>query len=376
MVCFTLLFIAILTVSKVTSFSCSNHRPSGSASGNDVPAPQQVATLQYCFIDNRTIMRSDTGEKLDIVYTADSLLVATPTDGHTSVMIAKLDDDIPCLLPTTTDPIGIIVMVTFIMLVVVVNGIVLITHLMFKELHTVFGKLLMLYNLLILCLAFSFVAMTVIILQTGGQLIACHGLVMSIPVVVAGSDMTATCMLHYLVYILYHSYKLQQISEDEFKNLFKWHLTFIFGAMFLVLFLMVSYDVGINRSVHILHGGYCVTKNDDFPIRVINISSHVNKSAQIMLFLVYLYYKYKLNRDVQDTAILRSQDRLLHKIAMVMGATIGIAYLLFSVFVIFGFTPALVATWMLFFIQQYVVMAILLCTKKMKNMCIEYCSKD
>ena len=84
--------------------------------------------------------------------------------------------------------------------------------------------------------------------------------------------------------------------------------------------------------------------SDDFPIRVISISSHVSKSAQIMLFLVYLYYKYKLNRDVQDAAILRSQDRLLHKIAMVMGATIGISYLLFSVFVIFGFSPALVAT--------------------------------
>ena len=64
MACSTLLFIAILTVSKVTSFSCSNHQPSGSTSGDDVPAPQQVATLQYCFIDNCTVMRSDSREKL------------------------------------------------------------------------------------------------------------------------------------------------------------------------------------------------------------------------------------------------------------------------------------------------------------------------
>ena len=80
MACFTLLFIAILTVRRVTSFSCSNHQPSGSASGNDVPAPQQVVTIQYCFIDNCTIVRTGTGEKFDVVYTTDSLplLMATP----------------------------------------------------------------------------------------------------------------------------------------------------------------------------------------------------------------------------------------------------------------------------------------------------------
>jgi len=138
-------------------------------------------------------------------------------------MIAKLNDDMLCVLPSATDPIEIIVMVTAIMLVVVMNCIILVTHLMFKELRTaVFGKLLMLYNLLILCLALSFVALVVILIsQTGGLLIVCHGLIISTTVLAAGSDMTATCMLHCLPYILYHSYKLQQISEHEFKNLFK-----------------------------------------------------------------------------------------------------------------------------------------------------------
>jgi len=82
--------------------------------------------------------------------------------------------------------------------------------------------------------------------QTGRQLITCHGLVISAPVLSAGSDVTATNMLHCLVYILYQSYKLQQISEDKFKNHFRWHLSFIFDTMFLNLFLMVSYDVEIN----------------------------------------------------------------------------------------------------------------------------------
>jgi len=375
--CFILLFVAFLTISKVTSFSCSNQQPLGSASGDDFPGSQEVTTLQYCFINNCTIMTTDTGEKLDIVYTTDSLLIATPTDGHTSLIVAKLNDELPCALSTIViDPVGVTVMVTSIILIIVTNGIALVTHLMFKELRSLFGKLLMIYNLLILCIAFSFIAVVVMLIsQIGRQLIACHGLVVFITVLAAGSDMTATCMLHCLVYILYHSYIVQQISEDEFKNLFRWHLAFIFGAMFLVLFIMVSYDVGINRGAHILHGGYC-TSDDVFPVNVVNISTHVSKSAQIVLFLVYLYYKYKINREARDAAVSDSQDNLLHKIAIVMGATIGMAYLLFSVYVIFGFFPALVAHWMLFFIQQYVVLAMLLCTRKMKMMCKEYFSKD
>ena len=66
---FCLLFI--LTVSKVASLLCSDQQLP--ASGDD--DLQQVSTLQYCLVDDCTIMIIDTGEKLDIVYTTDSLIV-------------------------------------------------------------------------------------------------------------------------------------------------------------------------------------------------------------------------------------------------------------------------------------------------------------
>jgi len=60
--CFTVFFIVILTVGNVTSFPCSDQQPSGLASGDDVLRTQQATTLQYCLINNCTIMRTDTGE--------------------------------------------------------------------------------------------------------------------------------------------------------------------------------------------------------------------------------------------------------------------------------------------------------------------------
>ena len=47
------------------------------ASGDD--HLQQVTTLQYCLLDNCTIMMIETGKELDIVYTTDSLIVTIPT---------------------------------------------------------------------------------------------------------------------------------------------------------------------------------------------------------------------------------------------------------------------------------------------------------
>ena len=71
MVWFTLFFIVTLTVvSKVTSLHCSDQQlPS---SGDD--DLQQVTTLQFCLVDNCTIMMIDTGEELNIVYTTDTVM--------------------------------------------------------------------------------------------------------------------------------------------------------------------------------------------------------------------------------------------------------------------------------------------------------------
>ena len=99
MVWFTL-FIIVLITSKVslTSLYCSDQQLP--ASGDD--DLQKVTTLQYCLVDNCTIMMIDTGEELDIVYTTDSLIVTTLTGGNTSVIIARLYKELPCLSPTSS----------------------------------------------------------------------------------------------------------------------------------------------------------------------------------------------------------------------------------------------------------------------------------
>ena len=88
----SLLIIAIFTVaSRATPLYCSDVQSPASGGGH-ITDLSQVITLQYCVIDNCTIMRIDIGQQLDIVYTTENLLIVTPKDGCTCLVIAKFND--------------------------------------------------------------------------------------------------------------------------------------------------------------------------------------------------------------------------------------------------------------------------------------------
>ena len=71
---------------------------------------QELSTLQYCHMGNCTIIRIDTGQQLDIVYTTQSHLVVTPTDGQTSaILISKNDPELFCVIPNTAMDVNILI---------------------------------------------------------------------------------------------------------------------------------------------------------------------------------------------------------------------------------------------------------------------------
>ena len=102
-----LFFLLILTTTQATSL---HHCNSDVASG--MADLQQLTTLQHCLIDNCTIIRIDTGQQLDIVYTTQSHLVVTPTDAQTSMFISKNDPELFCSTSNTTNNFAIIIQVS------------------------------------------------------------------------------------------------------------------------------------------------------------------------------------------------------------------------------------------------------------------------
>ena len=84
-----LFYLVIITAGSIEAvlpdYSCSDVQPSpNDSSGMGDLQEEQVSVLSYCISDNCTIMRIDTGETLDIIYTTNSSIVVTPTNGQTS----------------------------------------------------------------------------------------------------------------------------------------------------------------------------------------------------------------------------------------------------------------------------------------------------
>ena len=121
--------------------------------------------------------------QLDIVYTTESLLIVTPKGGHTSMTIAKVENGFPCLTEyhnkndasqraETGKFVGVLILG---ILVISMSGYILFVHLLFKELHNLFGKLLIFYNLGVIIMATSVMTLMIMnyLITVNSQMI-CH----------------------------------------------------------------------------------------------------------------------------------------------------------------------------------------------------------
>ena len=104
----------------------------------------------------------------------------------------------------------------------------------------------------------------------------------------------------------------------------------------------------------------------------------INKFLQITMFLAYLVYLYKFNLNVCAAQVTLQYSQKLFRTATAMGGTVGLAFFFFIpvlfipehsyIFVTIGVTFLL--------IQQVVIFASLVCTKKVSVMCKGYFSRD
>ena len=333
MVCSTLLLITILTVtSGATPLYCSDVQLS--ASGDHHGDLSQVISLHYCIIDNCTIMRIDTGQQLDIVYTTESLLVVTPVDGHTSMEIAKIDDEMPCLEYHNT--VGssqiaeFLVAVTLTSVMFTVSGYIFIVHLLFKELHTIFGKLLMFYSFGVMSMAASVTALvTMHLLITVNSQMICHTTMIIFIMASVAHEVFAANILTHLAYTMYRCYKLKSgITTKRKQFLFRCYTSYAFVTLVLLFFLVITYDWSTaNGKYTLLPNGHCAFVDQYSYITLfLAIPTNINKLIQITMFIAYIVYFIKFNMMIRAAQTTMRYNRDLFKIAVAMGATLGLSY--------------------------------------------------
>ena len=378
MACFILLLITILSVAsgQATPLYCSNVQ--SPASGSHDTDLSQVTTLQYCIIDNCTIMRIDTGQQLDIVYTTESLLIVTPIDGHTSMVIVKIDDELSCFVEDYDMADGnwigrFIGSLSLGLFIIMASGYVLIVHLLFKELRTLFGILLIFYSSLVVSQSIAVIALLLThdLITVNSQMI-CLTIMMTYATANVGTEVFATDMMTHLAYIMYRCHKLKsEINTKQSYFLFKWYAIYAFGTLLLFACLTISYDLITGSGKYLLlPNGRCSFFPSSYRtlfIKMFFVS--INKAIQFMMFITYLVYFYKLIASFGKTKASPEYNLALFRIAIGMGATIGLSYFIWILPIDqkYSYITSISGA-VLLFIQQCVIMTSYLCTKKMSEL--------
>ena len=374
----TMLLITILTVAiGTTSLYCSDVQSPASGSLNTDLS--QVTTLQYCVIDNCTIMRIDSGQQLEIMYTTQSLLIVTPIGRQTLAAISKIDNEQSCLEHHNGSQAGLFVgKLTLSLLVMMMSGYILLVHFLFKELHSVFGKLLIFYNLSFVCTVCSVIALLFINSQT-----ICHAIMIAFMITHVSTEVFAANILTHLAYTMYRCYNLKsRISKKRSKYLLKCYMLYASITLVLVLFITIAYDLRTgNGKYTILPNGHCnfIDQYSYKMLFIIDIPNFVNKLVQITMFIIYLVYFNKFNAIIRDAKVSNMQyHKGLFKIAITMGATVGLSSFIWILSAFYpGYTEVIAASGsILLFIQQCVIATSFLYTRKIYDLCKMKFSRD
>ena len=208
------LLLAILTIAAF-QWSCAL-MPATSEDGSGVDDPNpKVITLRYCIIDNSTILRLDTGDQLDIVYTKDSTLVVTMKDSQTTIEVPRLYNEQVCsmdnLLVERNVPTLIYIYASvWNALMLSVTGYNIAIHLLYKKLRNPMGKLLTLYSIFLALNSVAFFMIVTFIYKfpvSNDFNHMCHIVKLAVVGTHIGYETTATCILAQSAYLLRQSYK-------------------------------------------------------------------------------------------------------------------------------------------------------------------------
>ena len=211
----------------------------------------------------------------------------------------------------------------------------------------------------------------------------CHTALVMFMMVATWIDISVTNILTQSAYLMYRCYHLKgEVSKKHSRFLFRCYMAYTIFTLVLLFFLVVVYDWRTGNAENtLLPNGHCnfIDQYNTYSTLYFGDAFVViNKFIQMTMLLAYLVYLYKFNKNANAAQVTLQYNKLFFRIAIAMGATIGLSYFMWMVVLfdsrfsdIFSICSAV-----LLVIQKGVIMASFMCTKKMSRLCKAYCSRD
>jgi len=160
--------------------------------------------------------------------------------------------------------------------------------------------------------------------------------------------------------------------------LFRCYNSYAIITVLLFVSLTIAYDfrTGSGKYTILSNGHYDIHKHSYKTIILTIISVSINKLVQIIMFVAYLVYFYKFKKMYNTQTSNLQYDRMFFKIAIAMGATIGLSTFVWMLARFVQYLDILIIIGcILDLIQQCVIMTSFLCTKKFPSFAKTVCQK-
>ena len=303
---------------------------------------------------------------MDIIYITDSVLVVTPTGNQTAMVIVRTNENFPCL-DDALKAFPFFVPTTIKLVLSIVSDRIIV---MYLDMRTSFGLLMVLYNgaIIFQCLSAIALLFTNLYLRTDSQL-TCYAIHFVFMQGLMVPEAFATIILAHISYIMYYSNKL--LAELPVMKMFKHYTIFVASILGLFSFFIIMYDMATGNSRNAIIRGYCIPLNKIYTTTdIARVCVALNKAIQVMLFATFLVSlcQHKKTGTTEVVAVNKLLNKLLIRVGIIMGAVIGISQFFWLLVIIFHlyYLNAIAANFLLV-IQQCVILAV--SYKKMVKLC-------
>ena len=338
--------VSLLVVVIVGSVAVSAHNecPMG---GNDVIEGNLTREdVEYCLIDNCTIMRIDTSQELGIVNVEDDVLVAVATNNQTFA-IMRLPDEEYCedVLATgyTVEYIVLLVLKFVILLFLAVPSVYIIAlHLLKRELqYSSIGKILIVYNaLLVVAVLFYILLLSFHTLFHASAPVCQVILYIRIYFLLCFEVSSALVFVH-IGHLMYHSHLRNfEIANKWMRRLLAFYALVTFTIMIPMVVYLILLDVfsGSGKEA-VLETGHCVLPPGTTYSTLTHLTGYAVpfKVGQLMIFVKILVYSKHIYRSAPneiEPVDIDNEPRFIHlfQLAVIMMLTI----LIFSILWVIG----------------------------------------
>ena len=328
---------------------------------------------QYCIVDDNTIRvnLTNTTTLLSIIDSSEDVIMAKAVGNDCVIFTAPLnssrcmDDNEDDQLSTTLYIIQMIIY-SITILITIAN---IILHLLVKDLRTTSGILVMIMCISVIIFTFMSIG-NITHTYVDTITVACGILINCLCGVLFVYQATKLSILYHFAYVMYQSYKLNGEEEKNIRKSVLKYIIFIIGSSFVCFSLALAIDIGVNGRIYSGLERYCSTEyHHTLYMTIVNGEFLVFIILQFVTFAVGLTLYFLVSKKC---CIMESINV---RITMALVATLGINIILLMILILaqVSLTILIPVVTSSTLIEQLVLLALFLSSKKVLLVCKATC---